>query len=265
MFVFLSKILPLLVYPLGLTLLLILTGLLVKRREKLRTFLLVFALLLLFGSSNKWAALSLVRSLEWRYQPPASYENADVIILLGGSTEAASYPRTSVEINSTGDRILHAASLYRQGIAPRILVSGGGLEFEGPAASSPAGEMTTLLQFLGVPQNAIWLEPASQNTYENAVNACRMLKEAGLTRAYLVTSAMHMPRSLALFQKQGCSVIPAPTDYNVTFQGWEDLWHPRFPGVLVDLLPNANHLALLTSALKEYLGMAIYSLRGWMP
>jgi uncharacterized SAM-binding protein YcdF (DUF218 family) len=80
----------------------------------------------------------------------------------------------------------------------------------------------------------------------------------------LVTSALHMPRSKALFESQGITVIPAPVDFTVTEQNWSSAFDPRLGEFVISLMPNASALNLTTNVLKEYLGMFIYSLRGWM-
>src|SRR5664279_2659756 len=124
--------------------------------------------------------------------------------------------------------------------------------------------MQSLLEFMGVPAQAIWQEDQSQNTYENALYCARILKTKGITRVILVTSAMHMPRSVALFKKQGIDVIPAPTDYTVTQSTLDGLNHEPFLAWVVDVLPNASSLSLTANVLKEYFGIFAYRLQGWL-
>jgi len=263
MFVFLSKFLPPLIYPLGLAICLAAAGLLLHKRRRLRAATAISAVALLLLSSNHWVAFQLARSLEWQYLPSSELEPAEVIVLLGGGTEPAHAPRTAPELNGAGDRLLRAARLYRQGKAPAILLSGGNIIWLENRASTPAADMTALLGEMGVPASAIWLEDRSQNTYENALFCAQILKEKGISRAILVTSAMHMPRSVALFRKQGIQVIPAPADFAVTQAGLSEL--TSSPGAwAVNLLPSAGSLSLTTACLKEYLGMLAYWLRGWI-
>jgi len=91
-----------------------------------------------------------------------------------------------------------------------------------------------------------------------------MLEERGIEKIILVTSALHMPRSLALFEKQGLQVIPAPVDFTITERNWENAFKPGLDEFLIYLLPNASSLGLTTNALKEMIGMLIYDLRGWL-
>ncbi len=264
MFVYLSKLLPLFIYPLGLGCILLIVALASEKRKKLRRGLLITALLVLWLGSNRWVSYALARSLEWRNLPSETTPQAEVIVVLGGGTDSADYPRPMTEINSAGDRVLYASELYHAGAAPLILVSGGNLEFSSARGATPAEEMTELLLLTGVPETAIWPQTQSQNTYEDAFYSAQMLKEKEITEVILVTSAMHMPRAKALFENQGIRVIAAPTDYTITQQNWDSVFHPTLGEGLINLLPNSGALGLTTNVLKEYLGMLIYSLRGWM-
>jgi uncharacterized SAM-binding protein YcdF (DUF218 family) len=143
-------------------------------------------------------------------------------------------------------------------------VSGGNVEFARERGSTPAEEMTELLLLLGVPESAIWQQPGSQNTYEDALYSAEILAENGIDEVILVTSALHMPRSKALFEKQEITVIPAPTDFTVTEQNWSSTFDPLLGEFLIHLMPNASALNLTTNVLKEYIGMVVYSLRGWI-
>jgi len=127
-----------------------------------------------------------------------------------------------------------------------------------------AEAMAQVIELMGVPRSALWLEDGSRNTYENAGETRRLLAERGITEIILVTSAMHMPRSVRLFERQGLRVIPAPTDYQVTEADWSYFTRAD-PGIqALNLLPDAEALAATSRALKEYIGMVVYALRGWM-
>lgn len=262
MFLFFSKLLPNFVYPLGLSCLLVLLAIILSRRQALQRPLLAVALLLMWVGGNRWVATGLARSLEQRYSTPNPIPQADVIVVLGGGTMPPESPRSMVEVNSAGDRLIYAANLVREGKAKWVLVSGGLLDWE-DRATTPAEDMAELLVWLGVPQQAIWLQAESANTYEDALFSARILKTKGIDRILLVTSAWHMPRAAHLFEAQGLDVIPLPTDYNVTQQGWEQMLAGDFRTLLLDFFPSASNLSLTTRMLKEYLGLWIYGLRGW--
>lgn len=264
MFVYLSKLLPLLIYPLGLACLIILLVLILDRQYNWHRGLAITALAILWLGSNRWVSYGLARSLEWRNLPPETTPSAEVIVLLGGGTESADAPRPMTEVNSAGDRVLYAAKLYHDGAAPNILVSGGNLGFSTSRGTTPAEEMREILMLTGVPEEVILGQSQSENTYEDAVYSAEILAERDINEVILVTSAIHMPRAKALFEEQGITVIPAPVDFTVTEQGWDSLFKPSIGEVFIHLLPNASALGLTTNALKEYIGFAVYSLRGWL-
>jgi len=177
MFVYLSKILPLFVYPLGVVCFFILMALILDKHNQFRRVLLIFALIILLISSNRWVSFALARSLEWRDLPPEEMPQAPVIVVLGGGTESADPPRPMSEVNSAGDRVIYAARLYQEGVAPHILVSGGNVDFSTSRGTTPAEEMTELLTLMGVPENAIWQQQDSQNTHEDALYSAEILTE----------------------------------------------------------------------------------------
>ena len=261
MFLFFSKLIPVFIYPLSLAAIL-LVGVLVLRKPKWRKRLLMAAVLLIWIGGNGWVSTALVKSLEWQYLPLDEIPNADVIVVLGGGTQPGIYPRPSAEVDGAGDRIIYGARLFREGKAPLVLVTGGRLPWSF-APEGAATEMTELLVFIGVPEEAILLEGVSANTYENAVFTKQILDPMGINRILLVTSAMHMPRSVAIFEKQGFDVIPAPTDFNIT-QSEELPFSQVWPNYLFDLLPTADNLNETSLALKEYLGILVYWMRGWL-
>lgn len=264
MFVYLSKLLPLFIYPVGLACLFLLFTLIFNQYNRNRRGWVIAALILLILSSNRYVSMALARSLEWRDLPPENTPQADVIVLLGGGTESADPPRPMTEVNSAGDRVLYAAKLYKDGAAPVILASGGNLEFSTARGTSPAEEMKALLTLAGVPEDAIWMQPESENTHDDAVFSAEILDENDITEIILVTSAMHMPRAKALFEAQGLEVIPAPVDFTVTEQSWESAFNPRVGELVINLMPNSSALGLTTNAIKEYLGLLVYKIEGWL-
>ena len=264
MFIILSKLLPLFAYPLGLACLLLVLALVFHQNARARWWLTLAAVLILWLGSTTGLSNLLARSLEYRYQPPEEIPASEVAVVLGGGTEPALSPRTSVEINSAGDRVLYAAELYRQGLARRLLLTGGEITWQTGGFSSPAEDMAAILISIGVPQEALWLETESRNTYENALYSGELLAESGIQSILLVTSAMHMPRAVALFEAQGLEVIPLPVDYSVTEEVLVERDTSASLVKVLDIIPNASNLALTTAALKEYFGMLVYQLRGWL-
>ena len=90
------------------------------------------------------------------------------------------------------------------------------------------------------------LEERSRNTSQNAVFTADILARRGIDRILLVTSAIHMPRSKALFEAQGLEVIPAATDHEVqAIPGWRN-W-----------LPSTDALDGSSRAIKEIVGRLV--------
>ena len=260
--IFLSKFLPLFIYPTGLMTLLVILTLVFWKKRRLALIFLVTAFVILLIAGNKYVAASLARTLEWQYSPLPTGTMADVIVVLGGGTEPEVTPRRMVEVNSAGDRVLYAVKLYQDGVAPVLLLSGGDIDFLYDSPSTPADDMATLMEMIGVPREYMLIQNASLNTEQDAEFSCAMIKENRYENVILVTSAFHMPRSVALFEAQGCPVIPAPVDYSVTIDSWEWLTHPTLEEFVIDLLPSYTHLSSVTKTMKEYLGMIFYHLSG---
>jgi uncharacterized SAM-binding protein YcdF (DUF218 family) len=124
--------------------------------------------------------------------------------------------------------------------------------------------MASILTAIGIPEEALWLETTSQNTYENALYSKEILSENEIERILLVTSAMHMPRSVALFEKQGIEVIPIPVDFNITEDESPQDSKGNLQSKIIKIIPQASNLSLTTNAMKEYIGFLIYKLQGWL-
>jgi uncharacterized SAM-binding protein YcdF (DUF218 family) len=114
--------------------------------------------------------------------------------------------------------------------------------------------MRDMLRVLGVPDAAMRHEGRSRNTLENARFSRDLVQQVGARRVLLVTSSLHMPRALATFRAAGFRAVPAPTDVEVV---------DRAKPTPLRWLPDAEALEGGTRALKEYLGIAVYWLRGW--
>lgn len=175
-------------------------------------------------------------------------ERYGAIVLLGGATSAAYPPlRPHPDLGDATDRIWHAARLYKQGIAPKIIISGGrspGMETRADIQTE-AQVMRMLLLDLGVPDSALVLEEESRTTRENAEKTKALLNNQ---RVALVTSAFHMPRSMKTFEKAGLNVDAYPTDFRVA---------PKVLPLWDRLLPKAGNLEQSEIAIKEYVALAI--------
>lgn len=247
-----TRIVEALLLPPGSPLLLGAAGLLLRRRApRTSGVLLAAALLLLYAASIPYTALSLAALLETDPPVPAfgaAEPKPQAIVVLGGGRyyDGPEYGADTVS-RHTLERLRYAARLHRQTGLP-ILVSGG----------SPLGEelpeaalmQTVLEQDFGVP--VAWREAGSDTTRENALHSKAILAKEGITRAYLVTHAWHMPRALASFRAAGLDPTPAPTAYTTA--------GPLERG-LAAWLPTGKALAMTNQALHELLGRLWYGVR----
>ncbi|MEA5417947.1 YdcF family protein [Spirulina sp. CCNP1310] len=263
MFVFLSKLLPVFVYPLGLAcVLLVISLVLAWWQPRLAAIPTALALLVLVIASMPTVNTALLKSLEWQHLPEGPLPPGEAIVILGGGLKFQEHPRRMVEVAEAGDRVLYGAKLYHQNRAPLIVATGGRIHWQGEEPPESA-DMVELLTILGVPKAAILEESASVNTYQNALYTKDLLEPQGIKRILLVTSALHMPRAVAIFAKLGFEVIPAPTDFVVT-DGSLTGGQQTLAGLILDLWPDTGRLASTTDALKEYIGIVVYRLRGWL-
>jgi uncharacterized SAM-binding protein YcdF (DUF218 family) len=263
MFLFLSKLIPLFFYPIGATCLLLVIALgLWFVKSKLTPAFLSAALIILFLSGNTWVSNWLAQSLEWQYIPKTELPKADAIVVLGGGIRSKAYPRPDVDFSEAGDRVWYGASLYRAGKAPKIIVSGGRIIWKG-GGNPESEDLTHLLVTMGVPKADIIPESDSMNTRDNGVYVQKILKANNFKTILLVTSAMHMPRSMAIFKHLGIKAIAAPTDFRVS-QLELDEPNIQTESVILSLMPNEERLAVTTSAIREYIGMWVYKIKDWL-
>jgi uncharacterized SAM-binding protein YcdF (DUF218 family) len=99
-------------------------------------------------------------------------------------------------------RVALAVKLYQRGVAPRLVLSGGGR-----SGASEAPIMRALACDAGVPAADLYCEAASRNTAENALFSARLLHEAGWPRVVLVSHRTHLCRARLLFRLVGIEVV----------------------------------------------------------
>lgn len=252
---FLSKLMPVFVYPLGLAVLLVVVGLaLLGRWRRTGRAIIAAAIGALWVASTPVFAQWIFWQLERQY-PATSLDmlpDAAVAIVVGGAIGQPIPPRVEADLLESVDRVVDAARLYRTGKVRAILVTGGNLPWQTSAV--PEGELIALfLVELGVPRGVISVETESRNTFENAENAASILRARGWGDALLLTSAFHMPRALAVFRGEGVNATPAVSDVRTHFP---------FVESPLDFLPDASALNKTSDALKELIGLLVYRLQG---
>jgi uncharacterized SAM-binding protein YcdF (DUF218 family) len=197
--------------------------------------------------STPAVSLALVRSLEAPSVNLASLDDAQrehtALVVLSSSVRPPTPGDTPAErLDSEGSaRVIGAARVWRTTHAGVVIVTG---RAPGPVADANVAAMEDLLVMHGVPRAVIVREPWALNTRQNALHSVRLGRRLGVTRYVVVTSALHMPRSLREFRRAGVSPIAAPV-------------HPlgvRYGGA-VDWIPVSWGWSATSAALHEYLGM----------
>lgn len=226
------------------------------RARKFRTWVILLACLQLIFFALPGVAAWLHRGLENRAHQIVAQQSAERpyagILLLGGAGQ--SYPSSiastfgRADFGDAVDRIFYAAQLFREGVAPRIIITGGNWRLEDTDRPSEASSIRELLIQLGVPANDILIEERSRTTRENFLYTDALLKQHGISGPLaLVTSASHMPRSIRNARTLKIDVEGFPTDW-------------RSHGLMLHTLPwlpNANALNQSEVALKEWLANLI--------
>lgn len=163
--------------------------------------------------------------------------SADVVVILsGGRYLDGSLNDEALRRTITGVR------LYRRGLAPRLLFTGGPC-----CGQSASALMANLAEELGVPRAAILLEEQSRRTAESAIYSAAVLRVNQMRSALLVTGPLHLRRARLAFEHAGVSVHPVRADEKT-------LW--RLSGAV-------ERLSLLHDAIHEYLGLMFYRIQGW--
>lgn len=135
-----------------------------------------------------------------------------IVILAGGVGADGSLPAW------VRSRIERGVTLWRNGLAPRIIMSGRwGFGERKPPPITEAQAMKRLAIRLGVPAKWIITEELSQDTIGNAYfTKTTVLIPHGWTRLAVVTSDYHLARARYVFEKilgpkYRCRFIPAPS------------------------------------------------------
>ena len=192
-------------------------------------------------------------SLEWPYPSLRRLPgDAQAIVVLSGYVRPADGDHAEAELGEgTLYRCLKAFELYRQRPTLPLVVSGG---VPSPTEPGPANAdvMRDFLVKLGADPGLVIPEAKSRNTYENAVETAKLLRERGLTKVVLVTDAAHLRRGVGCFAAQGIEVIPCGCRYRAA----------DFDASLLDFVPNATAAGNLRAAAHEWLGIGWYWARG---
>lgn len=251
------KVVKVAVFPLTWILLLLAAALVASWRGRWRLLrvCLILALVLTYGLSLPPVARTLAWTLEHRYAEPARADRPtaapfDAVVVLAGGVARRGGLRVHDALKAASlERVVCGRRLMAQGLAPLLVFSGGNAD---PFAdhTPEADIMAHTLRELGSKSGAVRTETASRTTYENAVETRKLLGTR--TRIALVTSALHMPRAMALFTRQGFHPTAFPCGY---------LAGAPESGVR-EYLPDIEHLENSTRAITEWVGLWLYRLAG---
>ncbi|MCE5285982.1 MAG: YdcF family protein [Pelosinus sp.] len=251
MFIYIYKFVVSFLMPPGILILALLVLLFMMVKHNYRGVKLLGGTIALFYIlSMPYVGDGLLKSLEYQYLPPQN-PAGDVIVMLGGGAtlDTPDIDGLGHLSGSAANRLLTAVRLHNKLGLPIIL--SGGQVFKDSGTEALIGKR--ILLSLGVAADQIIVEDASLNTQQNAQYVNRILKEQGLTRPILVTSAFHMQRSVLNFQKQGAIVQPFPTDY---FTSRESRFNINKFAPSPDALRNSYFV------LHEYLGILAAKVMG---
>ena len=256
--VLLSKLLPLLLLPLGLALLLLLWAAIRGARAPL-----ISALGILWLFATPLTAEGLWRALERPYQRQSAAaalgrRSAPVaaVVVLGTGRHAAPGPaRASEWIDA--DRFFGGLEAWQhlraQGLRPRLIFTGGWWPTQ-PHLQPEGDVLRQRAISLGLPPADLISTARVRNTAEEATAIAALLpRGAGVV---LVTSAFHLPRAVRLFERKGLRVIPFPVDFQAT-----GAWAGSPLADPLNWLPSADGLASSSRALREAIGRTLY--RAW--
>jgi uncharacterized SAM-binding protein YcdF (DUF218 family) len=203
-----------------------------------------------------WFAVTMLRLTEHPFVPvdPATLPESDAIVVLGGSMAASRGPDglTHLFNRGAGDRFETGLLAWQLGRAPLIAFGGGAPAIAGAPAEGTWNCARAIAR--GVPRTAAIAGAPAMFTTDESEAIVRDLKERGVRRIILCTSATHMTRALRVYRSHGLEVEPLPCDFATrgeaeSFSAWmlvprgEALWH-------VDLCA------------KEWLGRAAMAMSG---
>ena len=248
----LGELFLLLLKPLTWIVVLFLISLLSKKAKRKKR-LLVIGLVLLIFFSNPFFFRMLARTYEKKPIVLNANEKYQAGIVLGGfisynvKTEEAYF-------NPASDRFIETALLYKKGNIGKIIIAAGN-GYIVKHNFQEASFVKDRLVELGIPQQDIFTDGLSRNTYENAVNSKKICDSLHLSGPFLlISSAMHLPRAEKLFMKQKLDIRAYPCDFmtrTIANNFLEDY-----------LLPSSLTVNNWEIFIKELFGVVIYKIIG---
>jgi uncharacterized SAM-binding protein YcdF (DUF218 family) len=133
--------------------------------------------------------------------PPRSRAASAIVVL--GAAQYVGHPSPVLRA-----RLDHAIALWRAGLAPVLIVTGG----RGPRDTTSEGDAShTYALRQGVPDSAILIETHGRTSVESMRAVAEMMHERGMTDAILVSDPFHMLRLKVLASRMGIRSYTSPT------------------------------------------------------
>jgi uncharacterized SAM-binding protein YcdF (DUF218 family) len=243
----LKKIITLSILPPGIFIVLLLLGA-IFLKKRLKLLMVSLAILLYIFSIEPTKDLFLM-PLEDTFKPPPVNEvkACDAYVVLGGGIydNAPDIDGKGIPGEDAMGRAVCAFRLFRLFKKP-IIFSGGKI-----GERKPESEVAKrLFLSLGVNENYVLSEDRSMDTFENARYVKELADRHKIAKIVLITNAYHMKRSKMLFDKHFKEVLPFPIGYKSSRMKYD----------VYGFLPNAGNMAVISIAIKEYLGIIFYKI-----
>ena len=148
-------------------------------------------------------------------------------------------------------RVLEAARVYKL-VNPDLVISSGGRVRPKDLNVPTAIAMRDALVRLGIPASRIVVQSESRNTHQEALLDARVLAPLSINHVIVVTSEIHMRRSIGAFRAEGVAAIPAIARDPYPARSWRE-W----------IVPGDLGLSISGSVAHEIIGIAGYAARGW--
>jgi uncharacterized SAM-binding protein YcdF (DUF218 family) len=211
------------------------------------------AVLMLCTQFPSW----LVSTLEddWKPLDISAMPRCDAVICLGGGTEASRLEPSGVRLKGGADRVFMALEIARSQKAGALVLCGGRTRFHD--GEMPDADATKAwLEKWDLSPVPIHSVGACTDTHDEAVRCAQLATEQGWKHIALATSASHMRRAKAVFEKQGLQVLAAPCDYLS-----EQMRQRKAPFLST---PDLSAYRYFDGWMHEVLGLVVYRLRGWI-
>ncbi|MDO9000140.1 MAG: YdcF family protein [Bacteroidota bacterium] len=254
MFFFLSKILAFIISPVVWVFGLLVYAFKTKNESRAKKTR-ITAIIILYVCCNSFVVDECFR----QYEPVTpDYDlmstKYDGAIILGGIGNI-DVRLKKINFGGSADRLFQILPLYYKGRVKKLIFTGGSGSIEFPE-SKEGIYIKKYLKSINIPDSAMIIESESKNTFENAVFTKKILDSLNFKGNFLlVTSAYHMPRSLAVFKKAGfTNITPYITNKSSGIRRYS-LDHL--------FIPNPDALFSLQLLIHEWLGFIVYKIRGY--